>query len=92
MHFSLFQWCQNLNTTVNVVGAAVATVCVGCAEAPEPVFVCCHCVWGSWHLQTAHTSDHCGLWRCTAVQTTELTMYQHSLPWRIRVRDHGVEP
>lgn len=22
--------------------------------------------WGSWHLQTVHTSDHCDLWRCTA--------------------------
>jgi hypothetical protein len=51
----------------------MAIVCVGCGEAPEPVFVCCRCVCGSWHLQTAHTSDHCGLGgarRCRQLTST----------------------
>jgi hypothetical protein len=48
----------------------MAIVCVGCGEAPEPVFVCCRCVCGSWHLQTAHTSDHYDLVVCGGVDNS----------------------
>ena len=58
----------------------VATVNVCCGEAPAPISGRRRCVFGSWHLQTAHTSDHCDLWRCTAVRTT----HQHILPWRMQ--------
>ena len=42
----------------------LATVSAGYVEVPEPISVRRRCIWGSWHLQTAHTSDHCDLWRC----------------------------
>ena len=35
-----------------------------CGEAPTPISGHRRCIWSSWRLQTAHTSDHCDLWRC----------------------------
>ena len=58
-----------------------ATVSVGDGEASEPVFVCCRCICGSWHLQTACTSDHCGLWWCT-VNHTALSKHSDSMHHR----------
>ena len=46
-----------------------ATVSVGCEEVPEHISGRRRCVWGSWHLQTVHASDHCDLWRRTGYHT-----------------------
>ena len=57
----------------------LATVSAGSGEVPAPISGRRRCVFGSWHLQTAHTSDHCESggarrWR----QPTS------SLPWRMQ--------
>ena len=36
-----------------------ATVSAGSGEVPAPISIRRRCVFGSWHLQTACTSDHC---------------------------------
>ena len=46
----------------------LATISVGCEEVPEPISGRRRCIWGSWHLQTAHASHHCDLWRCTTLR------------------------
>ena len=41
------------------------TVSAGSGEVPAPTSIRRRCVFGSWHLQTAYTSDHCesgGAW------------------------------
>ena len=51
----------------------VATVSVCCVEALEPISVRRAWVWGSWHLQSVHTSDHCesgGARRCSQLTST----------------------
>ena len=57
----------------------LATVRVCCGEALAPISGRRRCIWGSWYLQTVHTSDHCESggarrWR----QPTS------SLPWRMQ--------
>ena len=49
----------------------VATVGVCCGESPASKSGCRCCIFGSWHLQTAHTSDHCDLRRCGALYFLE---------------------
>ena len=56
----------------------VATVSVCCGVAPEPIPGRRRCIFGSWHLQTAHTSDHCDLRRCT-VNHTALSKHSDSM-------------
>ena len=56
----------------------IATVSVGCEEVPELISGRRRCVWGSWHLQTVHASDHCDLWRCTGYHTA-LSKLSHSM-------------
>ena len=53
-----------------------ATASVGCGEAPEPISGRRRCVWGSWHLQTLHASDHCE--SGGARQTTLLYLNSHA--------------
>ena len=61
----------------------LATASVGCVEVPEPISGRRRRVWGSWHLQTAHTPDHCDLWRCKLLRQGQAadkcpTCKQHS--------------
>ena len=60
----------------------IATVNVGCGEVPAMLTGRRRCSWGSYHLQTAHTSDHCDLWRCTAKHSAlsghSCSMQRHS--------------
>ena len=44
---------------------------MGCGEVPAPISGRRRRVWGSWHLQTVHASDHCDLWRCTGPTCTQ---------------------
>ena len=46
----------------------VATISVCYGEASKPITGRRRCIFGSWHLKTAHTSDHCDPWRCTALR------------------------
>ena len=39
----------------------LAIASAGCGEVPELVSGRRRCIWGSWHLQTVHTSGHCDL-------------------------------
>ena len=54
----------------------LATVRVCCGELPAPISGRRRCIWGSWHLQTVHTSDHCE--SGGARQTTLLNLNSHT--------------
>ena len=70
VRYSVIYWPYELPMSARTCAqprSEVATVSMGCGQVPEPISGRRRCVWGSWHLQSAHPSDHCesgGARRC----------------------------
>ena len=81
VQYSVIYWPYELPMSARTCTqprSEVATVSVTCGQVPEPISGRGRCVRGSWHLQTAHASHHCYLWRCTGEHTT-LSKLSHSM-------------